>query len=171
MELALKDLSRLAPLAVVLAIVGIALGWMLQRNMTLGTWLFAAFLLGHGLVHIMFAWTPPATAGSPANDYPFDPARSWLVTSNLLSLSALKAIVIALVVAVMLGYSLTALATVGLLVPQGWWSALLIGSTALSMVLMVIGLAPALALGIAIDLVLLWVAITAAWTPAGAATA
>jgi hypothetical protein len=93
------------------------------------------------------------------------------VTSNLLSLPALKAIVIGLVVAVVFGYALTALATVGLLIPQTWWSALLIGSTALSLALMVIGLAPALALGIAIDLVLIWVAITAAWTPTGVTAA
>ena len=37
MEVALRDVSKLAPLAVVLAIAGIAIGWMIQRQMGIGT--------------------------------------------------------------------------------------------------------------------------------------
>lgn len=171
MELALKDLTKLAPLGVVLAIAGIAIVWMLQRQMTVGTWLLAAFLLGHGLVHIMFAAPPPAEPNSPAADFAFDPERSWLVTSGLLSTSAVRAIVLGLVAIAVVGYALTALATVGLFVPAAWWTGLLVVSTAASALLMVVALMPGLALGVAIDLVLIWVAITAAWTPAGPATA
>jgi hypothetical protein len=171
MELVLKDLTKLAPLGVALAIAGIAIVWMLQRQMTLGTWLLAAFLLGHGLVHIMFTAPPPAESNSPAADFAFDPGRSWLATSGLLSTSAVRAIVLVLVVIAVVGYALTAVATVGLFVPATWWTGLLIVSTAASALLMVVALMPGLALGIAIDLVLIWVAMTAAWTPASAATA
>ena len=165
MEVALRDLSKLAPLAVVLAIAGIAMAWMLQRQMGVGTWLFAAFLFGHGLVHVMFAWAPPASADPAAAEYPFDATRSWVVTNGILSAGALKALVIPLVVAVVVGYTLTALATVSLIVPETWWTSLLILSTLGSLALMVIGFGPALALGIAIDIVLLWVAIAAVWSP------
>ena len=170
MEVALKDVGKLAPLAVALGVVGIVLAWMLTQQMALGTWLLAAFLLGHGLVHIMFAVPPPGGAEA-SSEYPFDPARSWLVTNNLLGTGALKVIVVPLVVAVVVGYTLTALATVGILVPAGWWSGLLIASTIGSLALMVIGLTPNLLLGIAIDLLLLCVAFASVWSPTTAAVA
>jgi hypothetical protein len=168
MEVAIRDLGKLAPLAVVLAIAGVVMAWMLQHQLTIGPWVLAAFLFGHGLVHIMFAYTPTAAPGT-ASDYPFDPNRSWTVTSGLITVETLRIVVAALVAFVIVGYSLTALATVGLLVSASWWSTLLVVSTVGSLALMVIGLSPALALGIAIDLVLFWLAITAAWSPSGAA--
>jgi hypothetical protein len=150
-----------------LAIAAIAIAWMLQRDMALGTWVFALFLVGHGVVHVMFAAPPPTEPGSPAESFAFDPARSWLVTSGLLSVDTLKVVVLGLVAAVVVGYFLAAMATVGLFVPTAWWSTLLIASTGLSIALMAIALIPGLALGVAIDLVLIWVAITAAWSPSG----
>ena len=42
--------------------------------------LFGLFLLAHGLIHASYvAPSPAATAGGP--EWPFDMARSWLVTS------------------------------------------------------------------------------------------
>jgi hypothetical protein len=171
MELALREVGKLAPLAVMLAITGIALAWMLQRQMGLGTWLLAAFLLGHGLVHIMFAAPPPTAADSPAAEFAFDPTRSWLVANNVLGVGTVRVIVVALVVAVVIGYGLTAMATVGILVPAAWWSALLIVSTVGSLALIVIGRSPTLVLGVAIDVVLLWVVFAMAWSPVRAAAA
>jgi hypothetical protein len=171
MEVAFKEISKLAPLAVVLGIVGIALAWTLTRHMALGTWLLAAFLLGHGLVHIMFAAPPPADPNSPAADFAFDLGRSWLVTSGLLSAPAVRAIVLVVVTATVVGYALTAMATVGLLVPAGWWSPLLLGSTIASLALMFIGLSATLVLGIAIDIVLLWAVLATVWSPVSTASA
>ena len=168
MEVALRDLSKLVPLGIVLVIVAVAVGWMLQRDMTLGTWVFAAFLLGHGLVHIMFLAPPPTEPGSAVENFAFDPAKSWIVSSGFLSLTTLKVIVIGLVIAVVGGYALTALATVGLIVPTAWWPGLLTASTVISLALLAITPTPGLVLGVAIDFVLLWVANTAAWSPAGA---
>ena len=113
----------------------------------------------------MFAWATPASVEPAASEYPLDAARSWVVADGLLSVGALKTLVIVLVVAVVIGYTLMALATVGLTVPANLWAGLLVLSTLGSLALMVLGFGPALALGIAIDIVLLWVAIAAVWSP------
>lgn len=165
----MSDLVKLAPLAIGLVLFAIVLASLLQRGMTLGTWLLAAFLLGHGLVHFMFAVPAPAAPASGGGmEYPFDVTRSWLVTSHVADVALLRVLVIGLVAITVVGYGLTALATVGIGVPQAAWPALLIASTAASAVLMLIGLAPALALGIAIDAALLILAFSAVWRPAAA---
>jgi len=165
----MNDLVKLAPLAIGLAIFGLVVAYLLQRGIGLGTWLLAAFLLGHGLVHVMFAVPAPA-APAPAGgmEYPFDIQRSWLVANHLADVSVVRVLVVALVMAAVLGYGLTALSTLGILVPQGAWPLLLIASTVASGLLMVIGLAPALALGIAIDAALLILVFSAAWRPGAA---
>jgi hypothetical protein len=63
------------------------------------------------------------------------------------------------------GYALAAMATVGVAVPADSWRPLVVAATAASAALLVIGLSPWLLLGIAIDLVLVVVAITGAWSP------
>jgi hypothetical protein len=165
----MSDLVKLAPLAIGLVLFAIVLASLLQRGMTLGTWLLAAFLLGHGLVHFMFAVPAPAAPASGGGmEYPFDVTRSWLVTSHVADVALLRVLVIGLVAITVVGYGLTALATVGIGVPQAAWPALLIASTAASAVLMLIGLAPGLALGIAIDAALLILVFSAVWRPAAA---
>jgi hypothetical protein len=163
----MNDLLKLAPLAFGLIVFGFALAFLLQRGMSVGTWLLAAFLLGHGLVHIMFAVPAPA-APAPAGgmEYPFDVTRSWLVANHGADASLVRLVVIGLVAVTVVGYALTGLATVGILVPQAAWPPLLVASTAASLLLMVIGLSPALALGIAIDLALIGLVVTSFWSPA-----
>ena len=51
------------------------------------------------------------------------------------------------------------MATVGIVVPQTLWPTLVLVSTVASATLMLIGLSPALALGIAIDVVLVWLVV------------
>ena len=146
---------------------GLVIAFMLSRGMTLGTWLLAAFLLGHGLVHIAFATPVPATpAPATGMEYPFDINQSWLVTSRIADVSIVRILVWALVAVTVLGYLLAALSTVGIGVPTTLWPALVVVATAASAGLMVIGLTPALALGIAIDVALLTVVFTSAWSPA-----
>ena len=60
------------------------------------------------------------------------------------------------------------MATLGLIVPVTWWSALVVGSSILSLTLFALFLSPGLALGIAVDLVLLWLVWSGAWVPAAA---
>lgn len=163
----MKSIVKLVPLALALLVFAVVVAALLQQNAGLGSWLFAAFLMGHGLVHFMFVVPQPATAGQTAGgmDFPFDATKSWLVSAHILDLALVRPVVIGLVAVVVVGYSLAALATVGILVPASWWSVLVVVATSASAALMVVSLSPGLVLGIAIDLVLLWLAIVAAWSP------
>jgi hypothetical protein len=163
----MNELLKLAPLAVALVVVAAVIAFMLSRGMTLGTWLLAAFLVGHGLVHIAFATPVPATpAPAGGMEYPFDVNEAWLVTSRIADVSIVRVLVWALVAVTVIGYLLAALSTVGIVVPTTLWPALVVAATAASAALMIIGLTPALALGIAIDIVLFAVVFTSAWSPA-----
>jgi hypothetical protein len=163
----MKSIAKLVPLAVVLLVFAVVVAILLQQNAGLGSWLLAAFLMGHGLVHFMFVVPQPVTAGQGAGDmdYPFDASKSWLVSVHILDSALVRPLVIGLVAIVVAGYALAALATVGILVPSSWWSVLVVVATSASGALMVLSLSPGLVLGIAIDVVLLWLAIIAAWSP------
>jgi hypothetical protein len=62
--------------------------------------------------------------------------------------------------------TLAALATVGFLVPPGWWAGLVIASAVASMTMLTVFFAPALLLGYAIDIALLWLVLGSVWSPA-----
>lgn len=162
-----KTLVGLAPVALGVVGLGALIAYLLNRDMFIGNWLFAAFLAGHGMVHIMFAVPRPASTAATTNgtQYPFDASQSWLVSRQRVDVRSLKSIELALVVVTVIGYTLAAMATVGVLVPASAWSILVAGSTAASLMLLVIGLSPSLVIGIAIDAVLLWVVFASAWTP------
>jgi hypothetical protein len=161
-----KTLKGLLPLAVGLVAYGFVIWFLLERDMANGRWLLAAFLVGHGLVHVMFAVPRPATRPATANgvDYPFDIARSWAVNAGL-DAGLLRIIGVALVATVVVGFVLAGLATVGLMVPAGWWPWLVVGSTLASIVLLVLAFSPGLTLGVAIDAVLLWLVLASSWLP------
>jgi hypothetical protein len=150
--------------AVVLAVVGVVTWWLLSRDMAAGPWLLAAVLIGHGVVHTMFAISPAATASGP--EWPFDVAKSWAVTGAGLDLDVVRAIGAALIVIVVGGFALAALSTVGLVVPAGLWQPAVAGSAVVSIIVLVLFFNPQLVLGIGIDAVLLWAVVTRAWVPA-----
>ena len=165
----LKSLAGLVPFAVVLAGIGVAIWWLLSREMALGRWVLGGFLLAHGLIHTLFVVPAPATTAGGA-EWPFDLTQSWLVTSVGLDVNLVRVIGIALIGVVVVGLLLAALGTVGILVPSGWWPALVVGSAAASAVLLVLFLNPQLVLGLAIDAVLLWVVLDSVWSPTAAAS-
>lgn len=165
----LKSLAGLVPFAVVLAGIGVAIWWLLSREMALGRWVLGGFLLAHGLIHALFIAPAPATTAGGA-EWPFDLTQSWLVTSVGLDVNLVRVIGIALIGVVVVGFLLAALGTVGILVPSGWWPALVVGSAAASALLLVLFLNPQLVLGLAIDAVLLWVVLDAVWAPTAAAS-
>ena len=82
------------------------------------------------------------------------------------SRGVVRAVALALVVLVVVGFLLAGLGTLGFVVPAGWWQPLVIGSSIASIALLVIGFCPALALGFAIDAILIWLVVGVAWTPA-----
>jgi hypothetical protein len=163
-EANVKAMVGILPYAVVLAVLGGVTWWLLSRNMAAGPWLLAAVLIGHGVVHTMFAISPAATAGGP--EWPFDMARSWVVTGAGVDPSVVHTIGMALIVIVAGGFALAALSTVGLVVPAGWWQGAVAGSAATSLVVLVLFFNPQLVLGIGIDALLLGAVATRAWAPA-----
>src|SRR5688500_10429650 len=161
----MRALLLLAPLGVGLIVFAVVVTFLLQRQMAVGVWLLAAFLVGHGLVHVMFVAPPPATPNTPGAEFAFDVDRSWLVSIGALTPEVVRALVVPLVGATVVGYLLAGAASAGLTVPQPWWPVLVVGATAASAGLMLVGLSPGLALGIAIDVVLLWLVVSRAWSP------
>lgn len=157
-------MSGILPYAVVLAVLGVVTWWLLSRGMAAGPWLLAAVLIGHGVVHTMFAVSPDPTSGGP--EWPFDMARSWPVIGAGLDLNLVRTIGLALIVIVAGGFAIAALSTVGLVVPAGWWQAAVGSSAVTSMVVLVLFFHPQLVLGLGIDAVLLWTIATRAWAPA-----
>jgi len=125
----------------------------------------AALLLAHGLIHAAFlAPRPAATAGGPA--WPFDLGRSWLLGGLGLGPEATRWLGIALVATTLIGFALAAFSLLGI-GPDGLLSvAMAVGAIASSAVL-VLYFHPWLVLGLAIDVVVLWVALIARWAPDG----
>jgi hypothetical protein len=168
----LKTIAGLLALTVALAAVGIAIWWLLGREMALGRWLLGALLVAHGLIHLLFAVPRPATAAatSGAAKWPFDMTRSWLVAIRGLDVSALRLVGVALVGTVVISLLLAGFATVGILVPSAWWPVLVVASSVASAVLFALFFDPQLVLGLSIDIVLLWIVLATVWAPAIAPT-
>jgi hypothetical protein len=159
---------QLLPLVIGVAVVGLVTWLLLANEWALGPWLLAGLLFAHGWVHLMFVAPvrepAVATAGGPA--WPFDMGGSWLIGGVGLDTALVRALGIAMMALVMLGFSLAALATVGVLVPAEWWNWLVVTSAVASMVLLTLFFSPLLLLGYAIDLALIWLSVTSAWSPA-----
>jgi hypothetical protein len=162
-----RTLRGLAPLAVALLVFGIVVWQTLSRDMAIGTWLLAAFLVGHGWVHLMFVMPrpAPAAAGAGVMDFPFDLGHSWAVTRIGLASGPVRMVGLALMSATVVGYTLSGLATVGVLIPSEWWPILVIVATTASVLLLGLFYQPGLLLGLAVDAVLLWLVFASAWRP------
>ncbi len=158
----------LAPLAIAVAVIALAVWLMLVNDIGLGQWLLALLVLAHGWVHLLFAFPKPQ---SPNDDvgrsgYPFDFARSWLVTRQGLELQLVGRVGVAVMV-VTFGLSLlAALATVGLLVPVEWWASLMIAAAASSTLMLLLFYSPALILGFGINALMVALVVSGSWSPA-----
>jgi hypothetical protein len=163
----MRSLTALLPLAIVTTVVGAVTWFMLTRDWAAGPWLLALLLFAHGWVHLVFLFPhpdpAPVTAGGLA--YPFDMERSWLIARLGLESRSVRTLGIVLMAVVFAASVLAALATVGLLVPPGWWAGLVIASAVTSMVLLTLFFAPALLLGYAIDVALLCLVLGSVWSP------
>ena len=160
----MKALTGLLPWAVVLVVIGAAIWFLYERNMAAGQWLLAGLLIAHGAVHILYLVPQPA-ATSGGVTWPFDVVRAWPVSSAGLDPGLARVVATALVAGVVIGFALAGLSTLGLILPAGWWPALVSVSAALSLLLLVLFFDPQLLAGIALDLVLLWLALLTTWRP------
>ena len=160
----MRTMAGILPWAVVLVVIGGAAWWLLSREMAAGRWLLAALLIGHGVVHVLFA-VPAPTATDGGAEWPFDMARSWAITGAGLDANVVRIVGIALITVVVVGFSLAALSTVGIIVPSGWWQPVVAVSAITSAILLVVFFEPQLVLGLGLDAVLLWDAVAGAWTP------
>lgn len=129
--------------------------------------LFVGFLLAHAAVHLMFfVPKPAATAGAPT--WPFEIGRSWALSPVGVAPDTLRVLGIALVALVFAGYALVAISALGV-GPAGLWiPGVVIGAVA-SLLLLGLWYQPWLTIGVAIDLVLLWLVLVSSWAPEGLA--
>jgi hypothetical protein len=126
--------------------------------------LIIAFMIAHGAIHTGFVSArPPATAGGP--EWPFDLGHSWALSSIGVAPETLRLLGLALFAVALGGFALAALATLGILPGGSWEAAVAVGSAA-SLVLLVLFFHPWLAVGVVLDVGLLWVAFASGWTPA-----
>ena len=124
---------------------------------------FAGFLLGHAMIHGAFlSRRPPATPGGPP--WPFDLGHSWLLDRLGAGPRVNRLVGTALVAATIAGFALAALAALGVGPAVLWPAGIAIGAVG-SLGVLVLFFHPWLLLGVAIDLVLLWAALVAGWTP------
>jgi hypothetical protein len=128
------------------------------------TIVIALLLVAHGLVHAFFVIPqPPETAGGPS--WPFDLARSWILTPAGVGASGTRTLGIALLAAVVVGYVLAGVGVVAgaeaLFLPG-----IAIGSVA-SLAMLGVFFKPWLTLGVAIDVALLVAAFAMRWRPGG----
>jgi hypothetical protein len=125
------------------------------------------FLVAHTAIHLGFLTpAPPAAAGAPP--WPFDLARSWLLSPLGLDASLLRVIGIALFAAIVAGYALVPIASVVSLPIDLMGIGMIVGSAA-SLALLLLFFHPWLVIGVVIDLALLW-AVATRWSVLGPVT-
>jgi len=166
----MRAILDLLPIGVGVALVA-ALAWfLLDRDIGAGKWLLAGLLLAHGWVHLMFVFPTPETATATGGGlaYPFDMTRSWLATNAGLDAGLVRSVGIVVMVVTFVAFALAALATVGWLVPAGWWTGLIIGGAVASTLMLVLFFSPALLLGFAINAALWWLVLASVWSPLAA---
>jgi len=163
-----KDAREMLPLSVGVALFGLLIVVLLQGGNLVGNWLLAAFLLGHGWVHAMYVMPQPKATATTASgaQWAFELDHSKVLAPHGVTVSAQRTLGMLLVAGTVAGFSVAALATIPLIVPAAAWSALLVGSSVTSLLLMGLFFHRGLVIGIGIDVVLLWVALASVWLPA-----
>ena len=158
----MSSLRGFLPWAVFAIVAGAAIWWLLEQDSTAGTWLLAAFLAAHGVIHSLFLVPAPEATSTP---WPFDMSHSWTIARPGLDRQTVRLAGLALIWLTVAGFVLAGLSTVGLFVPAEWWQPLVAGSALTSLALLVLFFSGQLVVGLAIDLVLLLVALTGSWSP------
>jgi hypothetical protein len=173
-----KMMRELGLLAVGVAAFGLVIAWLLQGGNVLGNWLLAAFLAGHGWIHMMYVTPAPATARATVPEARATTAagpewgfpslnHSWLLDRLGTPGAAERSLGQVLVMVAVFGYSAAALATIPLALPAALWQPLVLLSTMASATLMLLFFHRNLVIGLAVDAVLLVVLFGGLWAPGG----
>jgi hypothetical protein len=164
----MKMIRELGPMAIGVALFGVLIAVLLQGGNVAGNWLFAAFLLGHGWVHVMYLVPQPRATAAAANgsQYPFELDHSRALSALGLAPAAQRLLGTLLVAATIGGYLVAALATIPVIVPPSAWAGLVVASSVASLALLGLFFNRNLVVGVAIDVVLLAVAVSSVWMPA-----
>jgi hypothetical protein len=134
-----------------------------EDNTVLWKLLLTAFFMAHAAIHFGFISTAPApAAGAPP--WPFDLTRSWVLTPLGLEGSVTKTLGGGLLLLLGLGYAAATLVMMGVL-PERLFSASIIVGTSASLLLLALFFHPWLVLGVAIDVVLLYLVLGTSWAP------
>jgi hypothetical protein len=128
----------------------------------------AGLLLGHALIHASYLSPEPARKpGAPA--WPFHVERSWLLGPIGFDRATSRLLGTGLVVLVIAGFALAAIASLGAGPAWLWPIGVALGAIA-SLAVLILYFHPWLVLGLVIDVLLLWVVVIAGWTPTGLGT-
>ena len=130
--------------------------------------LISGFLLAHAAIHLAFvAPRPAATAGGP--EWPFSLQQSWVLIRLRVQPATIHVLNLGLVGATFAGFALAAVAGLGVMPAALWSAGVTVGGLA-SLAVLVLTFHPWLALGVAIDLVMLGAVLIQGWTPDRLAT-
>ncbi len=161
----MKTLMGILPWIVVLVVAGAVIWFLYDRHMAAGRWVFAAFLVAHGVIHLLYLAPAPEAAVAGGPEWPFDLGGSWLPGATGVEGGALRSLGLTLIGLVVVGFGLSGLATLGIIVPASWWPGLVVASSALSLGVLALFFAPSLLAGVAIDVFLIWLALASTWRP------
>ena len=157
----------LAPLAIAIAVMAVAVWLMLINDVWLGPWLLALLVFAHGWVHLMFVFPKPQGSGNYAgvSEYPFDFGRSWLIRRAGLDAGLVRVIGLVVMVVTFGACLLAALSTVAIVVPVDWWAALMVIAAVASTVTLALFYSPALILGFVINALMVVLVLADIWHP------
>ena len=133
---------------------------------------YAAFVLlvGHALVHLAYV-TPAPPRAEGAAEWPFAIGESWPVTNLGVSVDVMRPVAYLLVTVILVALVGAGLAIIGLVVPSAWWPALVVTGAGASLLLLTLCFHPWLVIGVAIDVVLLYLVLVNGWDPFAAGAA
>jgi len=158
----MKPAASLLFWAVVVAVMGTIIWRQIDSGDASGPWLLGAFLTAHGFVHLLFLIPESEATPTP---WAFDMSRSWTISGPGLSLGTVRSVGLVLMALGVAGFVVSGLGAAGVAVPASWWQASLIGSAAVSSVMLAMFFNGQMIIGLAINVVLAWMALADLWTP------
>jgi hypothetical protein len=116
-------------------------------------WLYGAFLIVHGLIHVMWFIPEPDNPGGPA--WPFGLEDSWALSALGVPSGTIRATAVVLAVLSIVGFVLSGLGALGVPGLEAAWPAITVASAAVSLLLVLLFWHLYFIVGLALDIALL----------------